>query len=244
MTSRREFRSFRRSHLLAFSLCSKGFCSVRINAQATVSGAALSKRGSVDLRVSFFGVSGVDLDLVFVDFETTGLNRRRRDEVLEIGIVDGSGRVLMDQLVRPIERKSWKNAQKTHGISPADVADSPTFDALCPVLMDILYGRDVVAYNAPFEIQFMDVPMKGKPASFICCMRLFRKAVPYHPYKLSDATSWAECPAPSFHRAAADALNTLCVWNAIKGHIGHRFDKAVRASIYDPFKPKPRPCCP
>ena len=199
---------------------------------------------SVDLwafAFSFSGASGVDLELVFLDFETTGLNQRRRDEVLEIGIVDGFGHVLMDQLVRPIERKTWKSAQNMHGISPEDVADSPTFDALYPVLMDILDGRDVVAYNAPFEVRFMDDPMKGKPASFICCMQLFRRAVPNHPYKLSDAISWAGCPAPIFHRATADALNTLYLWNAIKGRIGDRFDKAVRASIYDPFMSKRRP---
>lgn len=226
---------------MALLLCSKGFRFVRIDALATVSGAARSKHGSMVLCVSFFEVSGVDLDLVFLDLETTGLNQRRRDEVLEIGIVDGSGQILMDQLVRPIERKTWKSAQKTHGISPDDVADSPTFDALYPVLMDILDGRDVVAYNAPFEVQFMDDPMKGKPASFICCMQLFRKAVPNHPHKLSDAVSWAGCPAHSFHRATADALNTLYLWNAIKRHIRDRFDKAARASIYDPFKAKRRP---
>ena len=185
----------------------------------------------------------MDLDLVFLDFETTGLNQRYRDEVLEVGIVDGSGQVLMDQLVRPIERKTWKSAQKTHGISPDDVADSPTFDVVYPDLMDTLDGRDVVAYNASFEVQFMDDLMKGKPASFICCMQLFRKAVPNHPYKLSDAISWAGCPASSFHRATADALNTLYLWNSIKSRLGNRFDKAARASIYDPFRPKRRLWC-
>ena len=182
----------------------------------------------------------MELDLVFLDFETTGLNRQRRDEVLEIGIVDGSGQVLMDQLVRPVKRNTWKRAQKTHGISPDDIADSPTFNALYPVLMDILDGKDVVAYNAPFEAQFIDDPMKEKPASFICCMQLFRKAVPYHPYRLSDAISWAECPVPRFHRATSDALSTLYLWNAIKGHIGDRFGKVAKASIYDPFKSKRR----
>jgi DNA polymerase-3 subunit epsilon len=37
---------------------------------------------------------------VFLDLETTGLDPRT-DEILEIGILDDAGRVLLDSLVRP-----------------------------------------------------------------------------------------------------------------------------------------------
>ena len=67
---------------------------------------------------------------MFLDFETTGLGTRRKDEIVEIGIVDASGAIIMEQLVHPVERKTWKSAQKIHGISPEDVARSPTFDEL------------------------------------------------------------------------------------------------------------------
>jgi DNA polymerase III epsilon subunit-like protein len=47
---------------------------------------------------------------VFLDLETTGLDPRT-DEIVEIGILDEDGRVLLDTLVRPVRHRSWPDAQ-------------------------------------------------------------------------------------------------------------------------------------
>lgn len=39
---------------------------------------------------------------IFIDTETTGLNKDGTDEVLEIAIVDSDGMTLLDTLVRPV----------------------------------------------------------------------------------------------------------------------------------------------
>lgn len=61
----------------------------------------------------------------YLDTETIGL-AAGFDEILQIGLVDEAGNVLLDTLVRPTRRTEWPEAEKIHGITPADVADAPT----------------------------------------------------------------------------------------------------------------------
>ena len=52
---------------------------------------------------------------VFLDLETTGLDPRT-DEILEIGILDDAGRVLLDSLVRPERHRRWPGAEAIQGV--------------------------------------------------------------------------------------------------------------------------------
>ena len=72
---------------------------------------------------------------VFLDLETTGLDPRA-DEIVEIGILDEDGQVLLDTLVRPVRHRSWPGAQRVDGIAPADVQDAPTLDELRPRIIE------------------------------------------------------------------------------------------------------------
>ena len=187
-------------------------------------------------------------DLVFLDFETTGLfaerlergpQKGRRDEVLEIGIIDAAGRTVINCLVKPVERQTWKSAQKIHGISPNDVADAQTFEAVEREMVRAIEGKQCAIYNAPFDVRFMTEKARIAPAAFICVMQLFRKITDSRNYTLEDATSWANYSVPQDHRAINDVQATLHVWNALKSHVAPKdFDNAVRASAYDPFKPR------
>ena len=54
---------------------------------------------------------------IVIDTEATGLHPGW-DELLQVAVIDGEGRVLFDQLIKPSRRKKWPDAQRVHGISP------------------------------------------------------------------------------------------------------------------------------
>lgn len=107
----------------------------------------------------------------FLDTETTGLHAGS-DEVLQIGVVDEAGKVLMNQLVRPVNATSWPDAQEIHGITPQAVANAPTLAEVLPQLADILRGAEVVIYNAAFDTVFLPIVYEVA-AEVHCCMLAF-----------------------------------------------------------------------
>jgi DNA polymerase III epsilon subunit-like protein len=108
---------------------------------------------------------------IYLDTETTGLSPGY-DEIVQIGIVDGAGQVLMNTLVRPVSRKSWPEAEDIHGITPAAVADAPPLSDVLPQLVEIVRGQEVVVYNADFDIGFLPA-VAEVAASVHCCMPAF-----------------------------------------------------------------------
>lgn len=84
--------------------------------------------------------------VLFFDLELTGVYNH--DEILSISITDGTGRIVMDTLVKPAHKKKWKQTEKIHGITPEMVADAPMLDELIPRIKEIFEGADViVAYG-------------------------------------------------------------------------------------------------
>ena len=67
-----------------------------------------------------------------------------------MAIITSDGTVLLDTLVNPLAPIS-PAAQATHRISAEAVAAAPTFAALEPTIRALLHGRQVAAYNAPFD---------------------------------------------------------------------------------------------
>lgn len=87
-----------------------------------------------------------DPNVLILDTETTGLH----GQVIELGIIDHDGRVLIDERFNPtcpIEPR----AQEVHGISLSDVQDRPRFGERWPEIRDLLDGRRVLIYNARFD---------------------------------------------------------------------------------------------
>ena len=149
---------------------------------------------------------------VFVDTETTGLNQDGTDEVLEIAIVDSDGSTLINTLVRPVRNTTWPHAQVIHGISPQDVANAPTWDALLPKIAAICAGKTVVFYNAPFDTSFFPT---GFFLSAACAMRRYSELSPERIawVKLADAANASGYASTgASHRALEDALACRHVW--------------------------------
>lgn len=93
--------------------------------------------------------------IVCFDTETTGIYTYN-NEILQVSFVDGEGNVLLNSLVKPVNRKQWPDAQKINGISPKMVKDAPTLADLAPAIRGILASAKVlVAYNMDFDVSFL-----------------------------------------------------------------------------------------
>ncbi|MGB5732946.1 MAG: 3'-5' exonuclease, partial [Thiohalocapsa sp.] len=157
---------------------------------------------------------------VYLDLETTGLDPAT-DEILEIGILDDDGTVLLDNLVRPQRHRTWPRAQTIHGISPADVCDDPMLDALRQRIREAVADRQVVIYNAPFDAGFLSLELEGA-AGIHCAMRPFAAVYgewssrynEWHWQRLHVAAAHVGFQWPGDrHRAINDCQATRAVWH-------------------------------
>ena len=169
---------------------------------------------------------------VFLDFQTTGLHFD--DEILQIGIVDETGKIIMDTLIKPKANEIWPEAQPLHGISPRHVKSSPTLEEVLPKLVKALKDRQVVIFNADFDMRFIPDEAAEAAESFHCAMCMFKRTVPETPHRLVDAVDWAKAltrstPSKKQYNAVSHARNTLFVWEALQDFLGEfEFAKCVR----------------
>jgi len=96
---------------------------------------------------------------IVLDTETTGLNPRSGDRVIEIGCVEMIDRRLtgnnFHHYVNP-ERDSEEGALAVHGLTTEFLSDKPKFVEIIDELRDYLQGAEVIIHNAPFDIGFLD----------------------------------------------------------------------------------------
>jgi DNA polymerase III subunit epsilon len=165
-------------------------------------------------------------EFVIFDSETTGLEAH--DEFIQVGVVDHTGAVLVDALVRP-QAPIHPKAQAVHGFSAADLADAPPFTEVFPALRDALTDRTVIAYNVDFDSRILfqacrryalhDVPV----ASWQCAMKRYagylgRWNPRYNSFKwvrLTEACALEGIPISDAHTAAGDCLMTLALLKAM-----------------------------
>lgn len=97
------------------------------------------------------------LNVVTWDTETTGLDATM-DEVISVGIVDCTGAVLFDSLIRPsnVAALSATNASDVHGITADMLTDAPTFPEVYGELKAYLDGRFWLGYNISFDARMLD----------------------------------------------------------------------------------------
>ena len=84
--------------------------------------------------------------VLFFDLELTDVYVH--DEIISISICDGSGKILMDTLVKPVHKKKWRRTERIHGITPAMVENAPLLEQLIPELKRLFDGADrLIAYG-------------------------------------------------------------------------------------------------
>jgi len=100
---------------------------------------------------------------VILDTETTGLNARLGDRVIEIGCIEMLSRRVSDnrfhRYVNP-ERKSEEGAARVHGISDEFLADKPKFADIAREFLDYVRGAEVIIHNAGFDLEFLDLELE------------------------------------------------------------------------------------
>lgn len=93
-----------------------------------------------------------DPQAVILDTETTGLDGSA--EICQIAILGIDGTVYLDTLVKPT-RSIPKQATNIHGITDAMVANAPTMEALYDQIIALLSDRQVIIYNADYDVRLL-----------------------------------------------------------------------------------------
>ena len=106
-----------------------------------------------------------------MDTETTGLDHKRGDRLIEIGGIELFNRIPTGreyhQLINPDGREVNPDAERVHGISLASLQDKPKFASVIDQFMAFI-GNDaaLVIHNAPFDMGFINMELGriGRPA--------------------------------------------------------------------------------
>jgi DNA polymerase III epsilon subunit-like protein len=162
-------------------------------------------------------------DFVVLDTETTGLGRR--DEIIEIAVVDAVGHTLIETLVFPRSGHIPTEATRVHGITLDHLAGAPTWPTVAEPLRDALSGRRVLAWNAPFDERMARQSSRHwrlphQLPAFECAMRAsaMARGVASGKLKLASVGRELELLTDSqTHRSADDARLTLAVLRRLAG---------------------------
>jgi len=167
---------------------------------------------------------------VVLDTETTGLHRPA--EVVEIAILDWTGAVLLDTLIRP-KLDIPPDAIAIHRITNEMVQTSPTWPEIKPKVLAAIKGRDVLVYNAKYDRHMLHSsddnwalgPTDYKEsANWFCAMEWYAQFFgEWNEYYRSFRWVKLESAAAKFgvetiyapHRALADADTTLRLCRAV-----------------------------
>ena len=168
--------------------------------------------------------------ILVLDTETTGLDEMA--EILEIAVYDIKNEVfLINERVKPSELNlRWDDAERIHGITPAMVANSRSFDDVFRGLLACLDDDDeIYIYNACYDMRLIHQsllfdflhPNYFSAWQITCLMTSFaryrgilnsRGTFKWH--KLSDACDYIgfDYSGLSPHSASADCLMAAAIY--------------------------------
>ncbi len=162
---------------------------------------------------------------IVLDTETTGLNPRSGDRIIEIGCVELIDRRLtgnnFHHYINP-ERDSEEGALAVHGLTTEFLSDKPKFAEIVDEFRDYISGADVIIHNAPFDVGFLDAELKRVE------MPLFKE----HVGEILDTLQQAK----ELHPGKRNSLDALCdrygVSNAHRTLHGALLDSELLAEVY------------
>ena len=111
---------------------------------------------------------------IVLDTETTGLDHRMGDRIIEIGCVELLNRKLTGQrfhrYLNP-EREVEAGALAVHGLTNEFLHDKPKFDEVAAEFLDFIQGAELVIHNAGFDVGFLNNELALSQAAPLeqCC---------------------------------------------------------------------------
>jgi DNA polymerase-3 subunit epsilon len=96
---------------------------------------------------------------IVLDTETTGINPKLGNRVIEIGCVELVNRMLTGNnfhvYINP-ERESEEGALNVHGLTTEFLRDKPRFFEIADKFRDYIQGAELIIHNAPFDMGFLN----------------------------------------------------------------------------------------
>jgi len=136
---------------------------------------------------------------VVLDTETTGLNARLGDRIIEIGCVEILSRQVAEKhfhaYLNP-ERDVDLGATRVHGMTLEDLRQKPKFAEVAKEFLDFVSGAEVLIHNAEFDLEFLDLEL-GR-----CRLGKFAD----HVAGVSDTLAFAR----ELHPGRKNTLDALC----------------------------------
>ena len=134
-----------------------------------------------------------DLREIVLDTESTGLDYKQGDRIIEIGCIELVNKVKTNNYfhtyVNP-ERGVSKGAYNIHGISSDFLKDKPLFSDIAKEFYDFIKDSTLVIHNAKFDIGFInnEFQMIGMPkisiSNVVDTLMIARKKFPGSPANL------------------------------------------------------------
>lgn len=95
---------------------------------------------------------------IVLDTETTGLDHRTGDRVVEIGCVELLGRKLTGQRFHVYlnPERPVADSERIHGLSDEFLADKPKFAAVAAEFCGFVRDAELIIHNADFDVGFLD----------------------------------------------------------------------------------------
>ena len=162
---------------------------------------------------------------VVLDTETTGLNAKLGDRIIEIGCVEILSRQVAERhfhtYVNP-ERDVDLGATRVHGMTLDDLRQKPKFADVAKEFLDYVSGAEVLIHNAEFDVEFLDLELK----------RCGLGKLSDHVAKVNDTLTFAR----ELHPGKKNTLDALCeryfVNNAHRTLHGALLDAQLLAECY------------
>jgi len=162
---------------------------------------------------------------IVLDTETTGLNAKLGDRVIEIACVEMINRRLTGKhfhcYVNP-EREIDEGALKVHGITLEFLADKPKFQDVAKSFVEYLDGAELIIHNAAFDLDFLNEELA----------RLQLPDMGRHSSGVIDTLRMAR----ELHPGKRNSLDALCdrygVSNAHRTLHGALLDAELLAEVY------------
>jgi len=162
---------------------------------------------------------------IVLDTETTGLDPRTGDRIVEIGCIElinrrASGRTL-HYYINP-EHDIEPAALAIHGLTREFLSDKPKFSEIAADLCGFVEDSELLIHNAPFDLAFLDAEL----------VRTARPVFAHHCANVIDTLQLAK----ELHPGKRNSLDALCerygVSNARRTLHGALLDAELLAEVY------------